>query len=75
MNVLEVCDNHVLNFALDIVRQFQNYCNGYGRTTRVLLVQDVFVAAKKKKSTEISLRLLFRLWRRDSSEVKADLKL
>lgn len=74
MNVLEVYDNHVLNFALDIVRQFQNYCNGYGRT-RVLLVQDDFVAAKKKKSTEISLRLLFRLWRRDSSEVKADLKL
>lgn len=23
MNVLEVCDNHVLNFVLDIVRQFK----------------------------------------------------
>lgn len=59
MNVLEVCDNHVLNFALDIVRQFQNYCNGYGRTTRVLLVQDDFVAAKKKKKYRNQLKAPF----------------
>lgn len=51
--ILRVCDNYVLDFASVIVGQFPNYWNNR-RTTRILLIQDVFATAKEKEQKSAS---------------------